>query len=226
MGVDTYESYVEQAQYGADEEAEAAFSLLIDRFWNSAVAWGYAVLGDFDSAQDAAQEAFIIAYHHLGDLREASAFPAWLRRIVTSQCVRTLRRKTNGDQALDEEGEVATSDDPARAHETAERDEKVRAAVRALPDHERSVTELFYLGGYSQQEIAETLDLPLTTVKKRLQYARERLKSAQPLIEQFYNQLGGYPDPFVYEDPFAPADDEYAMALPMGILRSYQHVDS
>jgi RNA polymerase sigma factor (sigma-70 family) len=224
--VDTYESYVEQAQRGTGEQAEAAFSLLIDRFWNSAVAWGYAALGDFDSAQDAAQDAFIIAYHHLGDLREARAFPAWLRRIVTSQCVRSLRRKPEDEQVLDEEGEVATSDDPARAHETAEREEKVRAAVRALPDHERSVTELFYLGGYSQQEIAETLDLPLTTVKKRLQYARERLKSEQLLIEQFYNQLGGYPDPFAYEDPFAPAEDDYAMALPMGILRGHYHVHS
>lgn len=222
--MDTYEINVAQAQYSGGEESEAAFSLLIDRFWNSAVAWAYAVLGDFDSAQDAAQEAFISAYHHLGDLREPSAFPAWLRRIVVSQCVRTLRRRAGGEQALDEETEVAPSDDPARVHETTEREEKVRAAVRALPDHERSVTELFYLSGYSQQEIAETLDLPLTTVKKRLQYARERLKSAQPLIEQFYNQLGGIPDPYSFDDPFATPDEALAFALPMGILRTYTPV--
>jgi hypothetical protein len=48
--------------------------------------------------------------------------------------------------------------------------------VEDLPEGERAVTELFYIVGYSQQEVAERLGLPLTTVKKRLQYARERLK--------------------------------------------------
>lgn len=222
--MDTYEINVAQAQCGSGEDSEIAFSLLIDRFWNSAVACAYAVLGDFDSAQDAAQEAFISAYHHLGNLREPSAFPAWLRRIVVSHCIRALRRKTGSEEPLNEETEIASSDDPARVHETTEREEKVRAAVRALPDHERSVTELFYLGGYSQQEIAETLDLPLTTVKKRLQYARERLKSAQPLIEQFYNQLGSIPDPYPFDDPFTAPDEGLAFVLPMGILRSYSPV--
>ncbi|MEO8394128.1 MAG: sigma-70 family RNA polymerase sigma factor, partial [Chloroflexota bacterium] len=58
--------------------------------------------------------------------------------------------------------------------------EQVNRAVRALPDHEREVTELFYITGYSQQEIAEQLALPLTTVKKRLQYAREHLRETMP----------------------------------------------
>jgi len=54
--------------------------------------------------------------------------------------------------------------------------EQVTRAVRSLPEHERVVTELFYIGDYSQQEIAEQLAVPLTTVKKRLQYAREHLR--------------------------------------------------
>jgi predicted DNA-binding protein (UPF0251 family) len=138
--------------------------------------------------------------------------------------MRIVRRKSGSEQALCEEDTLAYSDDPARVHETAEREEKVRDAVSALPDHERSVTELFYLRGYSQQEIAETLDLPLTTVKKRLQYARERLKVAQPLIEQFYNQLGGIPAPFISGDPFADNDEEPPFTVPVGILRSYTHI--
>ncbi len=217
--MESYEDIIKQAQSQQGETAEAAFSLLIDRFWNSAVAWAYAVLGEFDASQDAAQEAFIAAYHHLGDLREVGAFPAWLRRIVVSQCVRTLRRRQGSEQGLDDDDEITHHDDPARVHEAAEREEKVRAAVRALPDHERSVTELFYLGGFTQQEIAERLDLPLTTVKKRLQYARERLKSAQPLIEQFYNQLGGMPDMFSMEDTYPGFPEEVPTEMPQGILR-------
>jgi hypothetical protein len=78
--------------------------------------------------------------------------------------------------------------------ETTERNATVRDAVRGLPEHERSVVELFYLAGLSQQEVAQTLAVPLTTVKKRLQYARERLKSSGGLDRQIISQLtpGGF----------------------------------
>ena len=49
-------------------------------------------------------------------------------------------------------------------------------AVQALPEKEQVVTQMFYLNGYSQKEIARLLELPLTTVKKRLQYARRNLR--------------------------------------------------
>ena len=52
----------------------------------------------------------------------------------------------------------------------------VLAAIRLLPDHERTVTTLFYINGYSQQEIAAFLEVPITTVQKRMQYARQHLK--------------------------------------------------
>ena len=48
--------------------------------------------------------------------------------------------------------------------------------VEALPEHERAVTEGFYIQGESQKELAERLHIPVTTVKKRLQYAREHLR--------------------------------------------------
>ena len=54
--------------------------------------------------------------------------------------------------------------------------EDVKDAVRALPDHEKEVTEMFYLGGYSQLEIAKMVELSLTTVKKMLQYTLEILR--------------------------------------------------
>jgi hypothetical protein len=50
------------------------------------------------------------------------------------------------------------------------------AAIQALPEREQIVTKLFYLNGYSQKEIAKLLQIPVTTVKKRLQYARQHLR--------------------------------------------------
>jgi RNA polymerase sigma-70 factor (ECF subfamily) len=218
--MDSYEALVEQAQTGDAEMADAAFSVLIDRFWMASVQWAYATLSDFDLAQDAAQEAFIAAHQSIGDLREPRAFPAWLRRIVLSQCIRMTRRAAPELRPLDEDDPHAATDDPARLYDDHALHEGVRQAVRALPDHERSVTELFYLAGYSQQEIAESLELPLTTVKKRLQYARERLKSAQPLIEQFFNQVGAPPMDMPMWDDEQDEQSEL-MTMPMGILRSY-----
>jgi len=185
-----YEQLVFIVQQSEGEAAEEAFAGLIDRFWNSAVSWAYAYLGDLDHAQDAAQEAFISAYCQLGTLREARAFPSWLRRLVITQAMRTVRDRTQATQALDDETVTSETDDPAHVVETTTWRSGVREAVRALPDHERSVTELFYLDGYSQQEIAEALALPLTTVKKRLQYARERLRGSPQLIDQIVNQVG------------------------------------
>jgi len=65
--------------------------------------------------------------------------------------------------------------DPAMVAERRERRASIAAAVNALPDGQRLVTVLFYVGGYPQHEIAEVLNIPLTTVKKRLQAARRQL---------------------------------------------------
>ncbi len=71
---------------------------------------------------------------------------------------------------------VSDLPDPAGDLERRQVQERVRAAIDQLPEAQRRVTELYYLSEYSQREIASALDVPLPRVKKRLQYARERLK--------------------------------------------------
>lgn len=176
-----YERFIHEAQTEQDDHRRhEAFSALVEGFQDAAVQWAYAALGDYELAQDAAQEAFVTAYEHLDQLRVPKAFPAWLKRIVFTHCNRLTRPKRLCTQPLDDEGDGARGDDPAFVVETDDLHRTLREAVRNLPDHERVVTELFYLTGYSQHEIAERLRLPITTVKKRLQYARERLKVSLP----------------------------------------------
>jgi RNA polymerase sigma-70 factor, ECF subfamily len=177
--MDTYEALVQQAQESG-VEARSAFGELVERFREAAEGWAYDVLEDRTLAEDAAQEAFLTAYQHLDQLREPKAFPAWLKRIVLTQCSRLTRKKTLAMEWLDED--AAPVDDPTEEMDERELKARVLQAVNNLPEHERTVTELFYLTGYSQQEIARQLDVPLTTVKKRLQYARERLKESMPVM--------------------------------------------
>jgi RNA polymerase sigma-70 factor (ECF subfamily) len=174
-----FEAYVIMA--GSQEVAKSgrheAFGELVRRFQDMAYTNAFAILQDSQLAQDAAQEAFITAYQKLEQLQDPKAFPGWLRRIVRTHCNRMRRGKRLPTRPIDETGDVPDVDlDPATTIEKDDLRDRVLAAIESLPDHERIVVHLFYLRGYSLRETAETLQLPVTTIKKRLQYARRRLR--------------------------------------------------
>ena len=154
-----------------------AYGKIVCRFQDMAYGYAYSILGDFHLAQDAAQEAFIQAYRDLANLRKPEAFPGWFRRIVFKHCDRITRRKGRATSLLEEAAGVpANEPDPPAAAERREMTEAVLAAIRALPDDQRAATTLFYINGYSQQEVADFLEVPVTTVNNRLAASRKRLK--------------------------------------------------
>ncbi|MCL4868745.1 MAG: sigma-70 family RNA polymerase sigma factor [Anaerolineae bacterium] len=160
---------------GTRQERHEAFAELVSRFQGMALQIAYNVLGDLVMAQDAVQEAFVAAFHQLDHLREPKAFPGWFKQIVWTQAHRLVRGKEVEEIPLLIDL-PAREMDPAAAAEARDLKQNILAAIQALPEHEQEVTRLFYLNGYSQREIAQLLHLPLTTVKKRLQYARQRLE--------------------------------------------------
>jgi len=152
-----------------------AYGQLVLKFQDMAYGYSYSLLGDFHLAEDAAQEAFIESYRNLGQLRDPAAFPGWFRRVVFSRCQRILRRKQPETMSL--EGTLPAQDkEPSEMTAESELKDSVLAAIRSLPEPERMVTTLFYINGYSQEEIAGFLELPATTVKSRLHTSRGRLK--------------------------------------------------
>ncbi|MCC7447290.1 MAG: sigma-70 family RNA polymerase sigma factor [Anaerolineae bacterium] len=169
---------IRQVQQASDAEREQLLNRLVMQFAESAYRWARVILDDDDKAHDAVQEAWLNAYLHLDQLRERAAFPGWFRQIVISACYRVLRGE-KPSVSLSEQlpEEAARQPSPVEEVENNERLEHIREAVLTLPDGERVVTELFYFDDYSQQEIAEMLAVPVTTIKKRLQYARRRLKT-------------------------------------------------
>jgi RNA polymerase sigma factor (sigma-70 family) len=161
----------------AQAEKSRAFDEIVRRFQDLAFGCAYAMLGDFYLAEDAAQEAFITAWRNLGQLRQPAAFPGWFKRIVLSQCHRLTRRKCFSLVALEAVAETAADgSDLQAAYEARELQQQVMAAIQSLPEAERIVTTLFYISDYSQKEIAAFLEAPLTTVKKRLFSARQKLQ--------------------------------------------------
>jgi RNA polymerase sigma factor (sigma-70 family) len=173
---------------GAQRGDNEAYDALVARYQDIAVAYGYSLLGDFHWAEDAAQEAFIEAASALSSLREPSAFPTWLRAIVFKHCDRLKRKGKVPTVALEAALEIACCGiEPQTMAERREMQSQVREAVEGLPDHERVVVLLFYMGEHSQAEISDFLGLPVTTVKKRLHDARQRLKKR--MIEMLKEEL-------------------------------------
>ncbi len=155
-----------------------AFAEVVRRFQDMAVGYAYATLGDWQDAQDAAQEAFIAAWCGLMHLREAAAFPGWFRRIVHSQANRRLRVMAPPLVSLEQVGPIALAE--AEPDDVADR---VAAALAALPEPQRIVVLLHYMNDYRLGEIAAFLEIPLGTVKSRLYHARKRMKQRMKAMD-------------------------------------------
>lgn len=155
----------------------AAYSAIVRRFQDTAVGYAYGILGNHDAAKDAAQEAFLEAYRCLGELREPRAFAAWLRRIIFKQCDRITRRRALTVVPLEVAEQVPTkAPGPVEIYEQRELQAFVANALQQLPEEQRLVISLFYLSGYSHQEVADFLQLTKSQVNNRLYTARNTLK--------------------------------------------------
>jgi RNA polymerase sigma factor (sigma-70 family) len=164
---------ITRARHGDGE----AFGSIVRRFQDMAVGYGYSLLKDFQSAEDAAQEAFLEAYLKLDSLREPAAFPGWFRRIVFKQCDRIMRGPQPQIASVELANEQPSTEmGQDKNLEQVELQQTILTAIETLPEHERTTVTLFYLSGHSHQEISAFLDVPTTTIKKRLYSARGRLR--------------------------------------------------
>lgn len=162
----------------------AAFGAIVRRWERKIFALCFGMLGREDEAGDAAQEAFIAAYRNIKNFRGDSKVSSWLHRIAVNQCLTVKRRqKTRAEDFLDtDDGSeerkfvAAAHYSPANSTEQAERLNLVRQAVGALPGDLRQVVVMKEFEEMTFQEISETLEVPLSTVKSRLYTALKQLK--------------------------------------------------
>ena len=176
-----------------------AFGAIIGRFQDMALAYAYSLIGDFCLAEDAAQEAFIQAYYDLNALREPEAFPGWFRKIVFKHCDRIKRKRQLNTVPLESVLEVASKEpEPSEVVEMREMKDIVLQAISSLPDNERTATTLFYINGYTQREIADFLEVPVSTVNNRLHTSRGRLK--ERMVQMVNDELKNHALPKEFPD--------------------------
>lgn len=162
---------VEAAQRGDHEAFEVLAKGSADRLF----AIARLILRDVDLAQDAVQETLIKSWRGLPGLRDPERFDAWLHQLLINCCTdhaRSRQRLTANVRVID--AELPDLDDSSLV---ADRDQLERG-FRRLRVEQRTVVVMRYYLGLSLPELAETLSLPIGTVKSRLHYAMEALRAA------------------------------------------------
>ena len=158
---------------------KGAFGQLVERFQAEAYGLAYYHLGHREDALDVAQQAFLAAYLHLDSLADPARFGGWLARIVANECLRWHRRRRPA-LSLDvpaladlQDGQAMS---PERAAEHGELHQDLNRALLALPRPQRLALTLYYVAGMRYRQITEVVELPITTVKGRIQEGRKRLR--------------------------------------------------
>src|SRR5882724_4176983 len=174
------EHIVERALTGDPE----AFGEIVRRWERRIFALAFGMLGREEDARDATQETFLAAFRNLRGFRGEAKVSSWLHRIAVNQCITRQRRaKVRNEAALDDEQEKDAANfsaplrySPARAVECRQTTQAVRRAVNSLPVELRQVVVMKEFEELTFREIAEALDLPLSTVKSRLYTALQQLQ--------------------------------------------------
>lgn len=174
-------------RYSRDEIA--AFEALVARYGQRVYTMAYRMAGNDADAKDLAQEAFLRVFRALRSIDPSSHLDSWLYRIVTNLFIDMLRRRPRVRiESLDEPvrtqrgGDVVReiADDhagPEAGVVDAQMESEIQYALVALHPDLRAVVMLSDIEGYAYEEIAETLGVPVGTVKSRLHRARKTLQA-------------------------------------------------
>jgi RNA polymerase sigma factor (sigma-70 family) len=154
----------------------ASFTLLVERFQAMALAVAREACDDPESARDACQNAFLLAWRTLHRLRDADAFGGWLKRLVRSQCARIRRQGA----ARSDDLAPTQEPDPSQRAARRETDRVLRRAVRTLPLAERKAVTLLYFQGETLHEAGRHLGVTPAQAGKLVYRARLRLRRCLP----------------------------------------------
>jgi RNA polymerase sigma factor (sigma-70 family) len=176
-----WSAWVEAAQQGDRD----AFGEIVDATRNLVCSIAVAIVGDRTRSEDVAQEVLVAVWRGLPTLRDPASFLPWLRQLTRNRAHESVRQALRQRRLHDRHGQEASSLAGGAAEAPApdvllERrsDAAVLAeGLAALPDEAREVLTLYYREGRSVEQVATLLGLSPAALRKRLQRAREQLRS-------------------------------------------------
>ena len=160
----------------AREADREAFAVLVHQVSDSLYAVAFRILRDTGLAEDALQNALVLAWRRLPKLRDPDRFEAWIHRILVHACYDESQRTRSWRANV----RVLPVDEPSGSDEhalVADRDE-LEGAFRRLTLEQRAVFVLHHYVGLPLVEVAEVLQIPAGTARSRLHYANAALRDA------------------------------------------------
>ena len=166
---------VRRAQTGDRE----ALGRLAEQFQRTVYSIGLRRLGNPSEALELTQEVFLHVMRRIDQLREPERFAGWLRQVAVRMAINRATRRTPPPSVETGvlEGAAGLRDDPLDELITRERARRLYEGLARLKSLDRDTLVAFYIQGQSLVEMAERLDAPLGTIKRRLHTARKRLKA-------------------------------------------------
>lgn len=144
---------------------------LYERYKRAMYTLAYRMTGDFETAGEVLQDAFLLVFRHLGDFQGKSTLGAWIKTIVVRTALGELRRRRVVFEPLESHRETAELDWGISIDT-----EYLERAIRTLPEGYRAVFVLAEVEGYAHKEIADMLGISEGTSKSQLFYAKKRLR--------------------------------------------------
>ncbi len=164
---------------------EAAFTALVRKYQKSVHALAWRKIGDFHIAEEVTQDTFLQVHKKLATLRNPSQFAGWLYVITNRLCFKRSKSKKPTMLSLEKTSRTAIDaasyncylSEQQKTKDAERRYEIVKELLKKLPESERTVVTLHYLGEMTAKEIGNFLGVSANTIKSRLQRARERLRA-------------------------------------------------
>lgn len=156
-----------------------AFGLLVEQFQRTVHAICLRRLGNPSEAVELTQEVFLHVMRRIGQLREPERFAGWLRQVAVRMAINRATRRTAPASVEPRvlEGASEPRSQPLDELIARERAQRLWEAIARLKPIDREALVAFYIQGQSLIEIAERLETPIGTIKRRLHTARKRLKA-------------------------------------------------
>ena len=151
-----------------------AYAPLVDRYKSYAFTIALKILNSRPEAEEAAQDAFIKAFHYLKSFNRQAKFSTWLYRIVFNTAISYKRKNRIEFQSIDNLS-VHAPKDSNQSLEQSDKIEFVRQAMDKLSETDRLAIQLYYIKEFSLEEVAGILNQPINTVKVRIHRARQRM---------------------------------------------------
>lgn len=155
-----------------------AFEVLVRRHGPLMRAYAARMLGSTYESDDAVQETFVTAWRRLGELQEGAAVKSWLMRILSRRCLDRIRARHEYDDVTEVDAAAPADTGPEHLTEVRTANEALGRALDGLPELQRRCWVLREVGQYSYDEIAQELDIPVSTVRGQLARGRRRLLEA------------------------------------------------